>query len=284
MAGPPAEPLSIERNVISALLLALAAAAWGALVWQSRGAPMHMTMDSATMGLPAPLFLAFWVLMMVAMMFPTAMPMIRAFHKGRVDMGQRSGAFVATWVFVAGYLLVWTLAGIVAYAGARAAEIVAARAALSPDIAARIGGSVLVAAGFYQCTFLKENCLAKCRTPNAFIMKSWRDGASGALRMGLLHGVYCLGCCWLLFVILFPLGLMNLVAIAAITSVVLAEKTLPWVRTVSGAMAATLAIYGAIIIAVPDFKVPTLSTVADMAMPMHMRQSRIPAMSDHEFP
>ena len=102
------------------------------------------------------------------------------------------------------------------------------RAALSSTTAARIGGAVITLAGIYQLTPLKDLCLSKCRTPITFIMTSWRDGAVGALRMGLLHGAYCLGCCWLLFVILFPLGIMNIAAMAVITLIVFAEKTLPW--------------------------------------------------------
>ena len=208
-------PILLQRNVILGLLLALAAAAWATLAWQA--ADMDMAMDSPTMGLRAPLFLAIWVIMMVAMMFPTAAPMIVTFHKVQAGKRQRGEAFVSTWIFVAAYLLVWTLSGVAAYAGALAAEAVTARAAVSPATAARVGGIVLVAAGLYQFTRWKDLCLSKCRTPITFIMTSWRDGAAGALRMGLLHGAYCLGCCWLLFVILFPLGIMNIAAMAVIT-------------------------------------------------------------------
>jgi predicted metal-binding membrane protein len=89
-----------------------------------------------------------------------------------------------------------------------------------------------------QLTPLKDMCLSKCRTPMSLIMTSWRDGVAGALRMGFLHGVCCLGCCWLLFVILFPLGMMNIAAMAAITLMVFAEKTLPWGRLVARTTAA----------------------------------------------
>ena len=219
--------LLVQRNVILGLLLALAAAAWALLTWQGAGAEMDMAMASPTMGMRAPLFLAIWVVMMVAMMFPTAAPMILTFHKVQVSKRQRGEAFVATWVFVAAYMLVWTLSGGVAYAGALAVEAIAARAALSPSTAARMGGAVLIAAGVYQITPFKDLCLSKCRTPISFIMTSWRDGVTGALRMGLLHGAYCLGCCWLLFVVLFPLGIMNIAAMAVITLVIFAEKVLP---------------------------------------------------------
>src|SRR3954464_1186862 len=110
---------------------------------------MDMAMNSATMGLRAPLFLAIWVVMMMAMMFPTAAPMIVAFHKVQAGKRQRGEAFVSTWIFVAAYLLVWGLSGIAAYAGAIAAEAVGARSALSPATVARIGGAVLVASGVY---------------------------------------------------------------------------------------------------------------------------------------
>jgi len=266
MDRTPADPLSVQRNVILGLLLTLAAAAWALMVWQGAGADMGMAMASPTMGLRAPLFLAIWVAMMVAMMFPTAAPMILTFHRVQAGKRQRGQAFVSTWVFVAAYMLVWTLAGVAAYAGALAAEAVATRAALSPAAAARIGGLVLVAAGLYQLTPLKDVCLSKCRTPVTFIMTSWRDGAAGALRMGLLHGAYCLGCCWLLFVMLFPLGIMNIAAMAAITLLVFAEKTLPWGRPAAGAVAAALVTYGAAVVVVPQI-LPTYTADGGMAMP-----------------
>lgn len=265
MDSPSAAPLSGQQKVILGMLLALAGAAWLALAWQGQSLEMNTTMNALTMGMSAPLFLAIWVLMMVAMMFPTAAPMILAFHKLQADRSESGGSFVSTLVFVAGYLLVWTLAGIAAYSGTLAAEMIAAGAALSPAAEARLGGIVLITAGFYQLTPLKDRCLSKCRRPTTFIRKSWRDGISGALHMGLLHGTYCLGCCWLLFVILFPLGIMNIFVMAIITLVVLAEKTIPWPRGVSAVVAVTLAIYGAIVIVGPEI-LPTFSA-GDVAMP-----------------
>jgi predicted metal-binding membrane protein len=270
MEGAQANALSLQRNIILGLLLALAAASWAVLVWQNADADMDMTMASSTMGLRAPMFLAIWVIMMVAMMFPTAAPMILTFHKVQAGKRQRGDAFVSTWVFVAAYILVWTLAGVAAYAGALAAEAVAGRVALSPANAARIGGAVLVAAGIYQLTPLKDLCLSKCRTPMTFIMTSWRDGAAGALRMGLLHGAFCLGCCWLLFVILFPLGIMNIAAMAVITLIIFAEKTLPWGRLALRATAAALVAYGAVVIVAPQV-LPTFPASGNMDMPSEMQ-------------
>ena len=264
-----ADPISLQRNVILGLLLVLAAAAWAALVWQGAGGDMNMAMDSPTMGLRAPLFLAIWVIMMVAMMFPTAAPMIVTFHKVQAGKRQRGEAFVSTWIFVAAYLLVWALSGVVAYAGALVAEAIAARTALPPATAARIGGGVLVVAGLYQFTPWKNICLSKCRTPISFIMTSWHDGAAGALRMGLLHGAYCLGCCWLLFVILFPLGIMNIAAMAVITLVIFAEKSLPWGRAVARAAAVTLIVYGSAVVIAPQY-LPTFHPIQGMDKPMDM--------------
>jgi predicted metal-binding membrane protein len=282
MDDDQANPLSVQRNIILGLLLALAAAAWAALIRQSADADMGMTMASSTMGLRAPLFLTIWVVMMVAMMFPTAAPMILTFHTVQAGKRQRGDAFVSTWVFVAAYILVWTLAGIAAYAGALAGEAIAARAALSPATAARIGGAVLLAAGIYQLTPLKDLCLSKCRTPITFIMTSWRDGAAGALRMGLLHGAYCLGCCWLLFVILFPLGIMNIAAMVIITLVIFAEKTLPWGRLAPRAAAVALVLYGALVITTPEV-LPTFQKDGGAAMPVEMQMKMpgsgsVPAM------
>ena len=270
MDDAQAKPLSVQRNVILGLLLALAAGAWAVLTWQSADADMDMTMASSTMGLRAPLFLAIWVIMMVAMMFPTAAPMILTFHKVQAGKRQRGDAFVSTWVFVAAYILVWTLAGVAAYGGALAVEVIAVRAALSPATAARIGGAVVILAGIYQLTPLKDLCLSKCRTPITFIMTSWRDGTAGALRMGLLHGAYCLGCCWLLFAVLFPLGIMNIGAMAGITLIIFAEKTLPWPRLAPYAAAFALILYGALVIASPQL-LPTFQKDAGAAKPAEMQ-------------
>src|SRR5258707_10330321 len=140
------DPISFQRNVILGLLLALAAAAWAELVRQGAGAEMDMAAtDSPTMGLRAPLFLAIWIIMMVAMMFPTAAPMILTFHKVQASKRQRGEAFVSTWIFVAAYLFVWGLSGVAAYFGALAAEAVAPPAALSPAPPGPGGGAVVPA-------------------------------------------------------------------------------------------------------------------------------------------
>jgi predicted metal-binding membrane protein len=234
------------RNIILVLLLGLAAAAWVTLVWPAHNT-MHMTMASPTMGMRAAPFLAFWVVMMVAMMLPTAAPMILAFHGMQAGKRHPDVAFDSTWAFVAAYLLVWAVFGVAAYAGVLAAAAV--QPALSPATADEIGGLILMVAGIYQLTPVKRRCLSECRTP--IIMTSWHDDTAGTYRMGLLHGVYCLGCCWLLFVALFPLG-MTIEAMAAVTLIILGEKTLPRPEFVSYGVAAVLVLCGLLMAVAPE--------------------------------
>jgi predicted metal-binding membrane protein len=262
MATSTSYLLPRERTLILGSLLVLAALAWGLLVWQALRADDGRAMDDGmatglTMGMGAPLFLAIWVVMMVAMMFPTAAPMILMFARIAAGKQQRRQPFVPTWVFIAGYIVVWMIFGVLAYLIAVGAGRVAEESMWLMDHAARVGGLVLVLAGLYQFSPLKHVCLAKCRSPMAFVLQSWRDGYGGAFRMGLEHGLYCLGCCWLLFVILFPLGVMNIGAMALITILIFAEKSWPMGRQVARLAAAALVAYGALVLLVPQ-ALPTM--------------------------
>ena len=251
MATAASYPMPRERNLILVSLLILAAVAWALLLWQNAAGDGQMMMG-LTMGMAAPLFIAMWAVMMVAMMFPASAPMILTFarvHAGRRERGQ---AFVPTWVFAGAYLLVWILSGVVAYGAALGVEQLADAWVWLGDNAARIGGGVLILAGLYQFSPLKRSCLTKCQTPLSFIITSWRDGYAGSFRMGLEHGVYCLGCCVFLFVILFPLGVMNVGAMVAITLLIFAEKSLPIGRQVAHLTAVALIAYGALVVFVPD--------------------------------
>src|SRR5262249_13069613 len=153
--------------------------------------------------------------------------------------------------------------------GMEAAEAEIARVALAPTTAAQVGGAIIVVAGIYQLTPLKDVCLSKCREPLDFIVTSWRGGATSALEMGVLHGAFCLGCCWLLFVILFPLGITNVGAMAAVTLIIFAEKTLPWPRLAPFATAGVLVLYGALVVTSPQL-LPTFQQDAGAAMPAKM--------------
>ena len=256
MATTASYPLARERNLILASLLILAAAGWALLAWQAMADDGEMAMG-LTMGMAAPLFIAMWAVMMVAMMFPASAPMILTFAKVHAGRRERGQAFVPTWVFASAYLLVWTLTGVLAYGAAIGAEQLADVWAWLGNSAARIGGGVLILAGLYQLSPLKRSCLTKCQTPLSFILTSWRDGYAGSFRMGIEHGIYCLGCCVFLFVILFPLGVMNVGAMVAITILVFAEKSLHIGNEIANLAAAALVAYGALVIFVPD-ALPTM--------------------------
>lgn len=249
MDTTPVYPLPRERNLILAGLLVLTVGAWVVLLWGASW-PV-MTVGGLTMGLSGPLFVTMWVVMTVAMMFPSAAPMILTFAQISAGKRQRGQAHVPTWVFVGAYLLVWTLSGVVAYGAALLVTQAVEQAAWVMDHASRIGGVVILLAGVYQLTPLKRACLTKCRTPRQFIMTSWRDGYGGAFRMGVEHGLFCLGCCWLLSVILFPLGIMNIAAMAVVTLVIFAEKTLPGGFFASRSIGGALIVIGLVILVAP---------------------------------
>jgi predicted metal-binding membrane protein len=233
-----------QRNVVLALLLALAGACW-LVVLRQAGMAQGMGL---TMGMTLPLFLLAWVAMMIAMMFPTAAPMIVMFGTVAAGKQQRAQPFVPTWVFVSAYLTVWIGFGVVAYAAAAGLGALAMQSTWLTGNAARLGGAVLLVAGVYQLSPLKSLCLTKCRSPLSFLLTSWRDGYVGAFVMGLKHGAYCLGCCWLLFAILFPLGVMNIAAMVFLTLLIFAEKSLPWGSSMANVAGVALLAYGAVVL------------------------------------
>jgi predicted metal-binding membrane protein len=240
------------RAAILGSLGVLTVAAWGVLAWQSSTTDMEGMQNMLTMDMGPPLFLAVWVAMMVAMMFPTAAQMILTFAKVQQGKHARGGQFVPTWMFVVAYLAVWTAFGELAYVAALGASELADDSMWLMDNAGRIGGGILILAGLYELSPQKNVCLSKCRHPAAFVLTSWRDGRGGALRMGLEHGLYCLGCCWLFFVIVFPLGMMNLAVLAAIVLLIFAQKALPFGQRARLLAAAGLVAYGSVAVVVPD--------------------------------
>ena len=247
---PPAVAplLPRQRNLLLGTLLLLAGAAWVLLIWQASGMSSGMGL---TMGMGAPLFLTIWVVMMVAMMFPASAPMIVMFARIQAGKQRQGRLFVPTWVFVAGYLLIWTLFGGAAFGLALGAQRLGEQFVWVTDHAARLGGILLILAGVYQISPLKQVCLAKCQTPLAYVLGSWRDGRLGALRMGIEHGLFCLGCCWLLFLILFPLGVMNIAVMVLLTALIFAEKTLPSGHRAAHLAAFALVAYGVTVVLLP---------------------------------
>jgi predicted metal-binding membrane protein len=171
---------------------------------------------------------AMWAIMMVGMMLPSATPATLVYTAVARKAAREGTPVAPVAAFVLGYLTMWTLFS----AGATVAQWGLERAALlSPMLvsnSAVLGGALLVAAGAYQLTPWKDACLEHCRSPAHFVAQHWRPGTGGALRMGMEHGAYCLGCCWVLMGLLFFGGVMNLLWIAAIALFVLLEKVLPF--------------------------------------------------------
>jgi predicted metal-binding membrane protein len=192
------------------------------------------------------LFLTFvmWAIMMVAMMVPSAAPMILLFATINRKYRQQERPYVATSVFLLGYLVVWTLFSALATLvqwGLHSASLLSPMMVGTSPI---LGGVLLIAAGIFQWTPLKHACLAHCRAPLDFLMSDWRQGNRGAFIMGLRHGTYCLGCCWFLMTLLFVAGVMNLLWVAAIALFVLVEKVVPGGAMVGRVTGAVLVVAG----------------------------------------
>jgi len=221
-----------------------------------------MDMDMGlTMNMSAALFIGVWVAMMVAMMFPTAAPMILTFATVQNNRQKQGHAFIPTWLFTLAYITLWAATGFIAYGAAVGGDALASDVDWIANNAGRLGGVLLVIAGAYQLSPWKDKCLSQCRTPTSFILGSWREGRTGAVRMGLEHGAYCLGCCWFLFAILFPLGMMNVAAMAIITLVIFAEKSLAIGYRVARVAAVGLVVYGTLVaLAIPG-ALPTSMTI-----------------------
>jgi predicted metal-binding membrane protein len=194
------------------------------------------------------IFLAVWTVMMSAMMLPSAAPMILTFVAAQARRDRNVA--VPTWMFVAGYILVWAYAGVVVYVLVHAGKDLVGRLAWpeSGAWASLALGVTLTLAGLYQFTPLKRLCLRHCRSPLAFVKRHWRDGWDGAAKMGVQHGLYCLGCCWALFsVMVAAAGMMSIVWMLLMTLVVFAEKVLPHGPRISAAVALGLIALGLLV-------------------------------------
>lgn len=225
---------------VLASLLGLAVLAWLLTHERMLGMDAGPGTDPGSLGF----YVVSWVVMMSAMMFPSIVPMVLAFgfiQRRRRDRGTIDRA-VSSWVFVAGYLLTWTVFGVAAYG-----LYVGVRSLSIPALSWHHGGPylagvVLVAAAIYQLTPIKDACLRRCRGPLDFVLTHWRDGPSGALRMGVIHGSWCVGCCWGLMAALFALGVMSLTWMVAIAGLIAIEKLLPWKELANRLVAITLVV------------------------------------------
>jgi predicted metal-binding membrane protein len=250
------------RLGLIALLLALAGLAWWSTVDRMTGMDQGPGTSLGTLGW----FAGVWTVMMAAMMFPSVSPTVALYARMTATRSP-----LTPFIFVSGYLLVWAAAGVLAFGIAEAGSH-AVGATFAWDRGGRwLASAILVAAAAYELTPLKDVCLGKCRSPLGFLLGSWRDGRRGALRMGIEHGAWCLGCCWALMAALFALGVMSLVWMAVISALIAAEKLLPWRRAGSLVVAAVCAALAVGVAAAPD-SVPAL-TIPGSPAAMHAMQS-----------
>ncbi|WP_457972359.1 DUF2182 domain-containing protein [Arthrobacter sp. D1-17] len=241
--------IDVREAVLIAVLLILAALSWVLTAQRMGGMDMGAWTDPGPLGY----FLTTWMVMLAAMMFPSVAPMVTAYAKisrRRRETG-RYAPRGSTALFVVGYLVAWTAFGLVAY-GLYGAVVVLAPGAFTADPSGRFAAAgVILAAALYQLTPAKNGCLTKCRTPMHFVLHGLRPGYGGALRMGVEHGAWCVGCCWALMVALFALGVMSVGWMALMGAFIAAEKMLPWRGLANRSVSAALALIAVGIVLMP---------------------------------
>jgi predicted metal-binding membrane protein len=230
------------RLALIGLLLALAGIAWWWTLERMRGMDNGPGTALGTLGW----FAGLWVVMMAAMMFPSVSPTVALYSRMT-----RRRAPLAPLVFVAGYLLIWAGAGVLAFGISDGGRRLLGRELAWQHGGRWLAGGILVAAAVYELTPVKDLCLTKCRSPFGFLLGSWRGGLGGALSMGARHGAWCVACCWALMASLFALGVMSIVWMAVVSALIAAEKTLPWRRTLTYATALVLVALALMLILAP---------------------------------
>ncbi len=242
--------LKRDRWFVLAGLAGVTVLAWAYLVVMAADLD-GMAMGAMAMPAVAPwsaldvwLMFVMWAVMMVGMMLPSAAPMILLYAAVSRRQRGRGHVFAPTGVFAAGYLVAWTAFSLAATASQWVLEQAALLSPMMVGTSPYLGGALLVAAGVYQWTPLTHACLENCRAPAAFLSRIWRTGTGGAVAMGVHHGAYCIGCCWVLMALLFVGGVMNLLWVAAIAAFVLVEKLTRHGHLVGRASGALLALAG----------------------------------------
>jgi predicted metal-binding membrane protein len=244
-----------DKIVVAALLLVVAASAWAftvhqAMLMDEMEAAMWRDMNMSMNGMEpswapvdALLLLLMWSAMMAAMMVPGASPMITAFATINRRRRERNAPYVPAAVFLLGYLIAWAGFSILATALQWLLQMTGLLTTMMQSASYYWSAALFFAAGLYQFSPLKERCLTYCRSPDGFILSEWRDGSLGAVVMGLRHGLFCMGCCAGLMLLLFAVAVMDLRWVAALTALVTAEKLLPapafWRIAIGAGMLAT---------------------------------------------
>jgi predicted metal-binding membrane protein len=247
-------PARGQLAVVSALL-ALAGVAWVATDLRMTGMDAGPGTDPGGIGF----YISTWVVMMAAMMFPAIAPMVLAYRNLQYRQPQEPQAHAGeAGLFLGGYLAVWAAAGLLGYAALKAGRSLDG-GFFAWDRAGRWAAvGVLVVAALYELTSRKGACLTRCRCPGGFLLERWRDGRRGALRMGIEHGAWCLGCCWALMAALFALGAMSVAWMVLISALIAAERLLPWRVLATSGVASVLAAI-AIGVAAAPASVPALT-------------------------
>lgn len=245
--------LGHDRKVAASGLAAVAVLAWLYLWRDAAGMDQAMlevaaVPQSVDAGALALTFLM-WAVMMVGMMLPSAAPTILLYGALVRKNGAIGTVLPGVWIFAGAYLLVWTGFSIAATLLQALLENASLLTPAMTIASTGLSALVLIAAGVYQLTPLKQACLGKCRNPLEFFITRWRAGPAGAFRMGLEHGAYCVGCCWALMLLLFVAGVMNLLWVALIAAFVFVEKALPAARVVSIATSVVLTSSGLVLLA-----------------------------------
>jgi predicted metal-binding membrane protein len=246
-----------DRIIVAALLLLVAALAWAftidhagrmdameAAMWRDMNMSMN-GMEPSWTPLDALLLFVMWSAMMAAMMVPGAAPMVAAFATINRRRRERAALYVPTAIFLAGYVVAWTGFSILATALQWLLQTTGLLTTMMQSASPYFSATLFIAAGLYQFSPLKERCLNYCRSPDGFILSEWRDGAFGAMIMGLRHGLFCMGCCAALMVLLFAVAVMDLRWVAGLTVLVTAEKLLPGAKFWRTAIGVALLMAGA---------------------------------------
>jgi predicted metal-binding membrane protein len=240
-AGAIATPR--RAGLLAAALVAAAAGAWlGFAAWMGG-------MQGVGADLTAAAFAGSWALMMAAMMLPSMTPVVGLYD--RMRLGHHLGS-EATAAFVAGYLATWVAAGLIAFVLVKAGDALLGDTLAWDEAGRPLAGVVVLLAAAYQLSSLKDRCLRHCRSPLGFLLSHWRDGRAGALRMGAIHGAWCVGCCWGLMATLFAVGLMSIGWMAAVAGLIAIERLAPGGARTRYGVAAALAVLGLALLIVPD--------------------------------
>ena len=234
---------------------ALVALAWAAL-WVWGASPYARFLDHRTLdalGRPEPLlalFVAGWVIMLLAMMLPTSLPLVLLFS---TMVGRRADAASLVLLLLVGYLSVWSLFGLVVHLGDGAIHTLVAASSWLREHASLIGVATLLAAGVYQFTPLKYHCLQQCRSPLSFITSHWRGRGDRrqAFLLGVHHGLFCVGCCWTLMLIMFAVGMGNLGWMFGLGAIMAIEKNLAWGHRLAAPLGVALIVAGLALATLP---------------------------------